>query len=57
MDKEFYNVRSAAALQRARALDPNPELEVMESWLEKSVLPSAANGRPLNAVEKNLLFR
>lgn len=56
-DKEFYNMRSAAALQRARALDPNPELEVMESWLEKSVLPSATTGRALNVVEKNLLFR
>lgn len=56
-DREFYNARSVASLNRARALDPDPELAEMERWLDSEVLPSARAGRTLNALEKNLLFR
>lgn len=56
-DKEYYNARSTAALQRARALDPAPELEAMDKWLETTVKPSAVAGRSLGFFEKNLMFR
>jgi glycosyltransferase involved in cell wall biosynthesis len=56
-DKEFYNQRSAAALERARALDPTPELEAFETWLDTKVIPSATQGREPSWIEKNLLFR
>lgn len=56
-DKEFYNQRSTAALERARALDPTPELEAFETWLDTKVIPSATQGREPWWIEKNLLFR
>lgn len=56
-DKEFYNARSVAALERARALDPNPELAAMETWLDKKVVPSMVAGREPTFYEKNMLFR
>jgi glycosyltransferase involved in cell wall biosynthesis len=56
-DTDFYNSRSKVAVERARALDPKPTLERIEAWLEDTVLPSAASGRSLTALEKNLLFR
>jgi glycosyltransferase involved in cell wall biosynthesis len=57
-DKEWYNARSSAAYERARALDPKPELEQMEEWIEKKVLPSSANSQNLIQPWENiLLFR
>lgn len=56
-DKEFYNQRSTSALERARALDPNPELEAFETWMDTKVIPSAVEGRDPSWFEKNLLFR
>lgn len=57
-DREFYNTRSRLSLERARALDPNPELADLENWLDSVVLPSAVqtNSQP-SSLEKNLLFR
>jgi glycosyltransferase involved in cell wall biosynthesis len=56
-DKEYYNQRSTAALERARALDPNPELDALEEWMDTKVIPSATQGRHPTYLEKNLLFR
>ena len=56
-DKEYYNQRSTAALERARALDPNPELTALEEWMDTRVIPSAVEGRSPTYLEKNLLFR
>jgi len=56
-DQGFYNERSAAALNRARALDPAPDLERFETWLETKVIPSKMKGRMPSTLEKNLLFR
>jgi glycosyltransferase involved in cell wall biosynthesis len=56
-NQEFYNKRSKKALERARALDPRPVLAQIEDWLENTVAPAQRPGRPLTAVEKNLLFR
>ncbi len=56
-DKEYYNQRSTAALERARALDPNPEYSALEEWLDTKVIPSAMKGRNPNWLEKNMLFR
>jgi glycosyltransferase involved in cell wall biosynthesis len=57
-DREFYNRRSAAALQRARALDPTEELNQLEQWIEKDVLRSAIHkDRTCNSWEKAMLFR
>ena len=57
-DREFYNMRSKKALERARALDPRPVCENIDEWLEKSVQPSRKiGGRHLTALEKNLIFR
>lgn len=56
-DKEYYNVRSAKSMERARALDPKPEIEALERWLNNEVLKSKVSGRPLTLTEKNLLFR
>jgi glycosyltransferase involved in cell wall biosynthesis len=57
-DKEFYNSQSRKSLERARALDPLPELERIEKWLETSVIPSkkSAYVEP-TWFEKNMLFR
>ena len=56
-DKEYYNQRSTAALERARALDPNPEYAALEEWLDTKVIPSFKKGRNPTWLEKNLLFR
>lgn len=57
-DKEWYNSRSAIAYERARALDPKPELEQMEEWLEKSVIPTTSERQQfLSSYENILLFR
>jgi glycosyltransferase involved in cell wall biosynthesis len=58
-DREFFNARSRLAVERARALDPDPGLYQMEKWLEKTVLPSKqiCNVRMPTTIEKNLLFR
>jgi len=55
-DKEFYNKRSAAALERARGLDPLPELDRCEDWLSKTVVPTKVSGRMPTWLEKNMLF-
>jgi glycosyltransferase involved in cell wall biosynthesis len=57
-DKEFYNAQSRKSLERARALDPLPELERIEKWLETAVIPSkkTAYVEP-SWFEKNMLFR
>ena len=57
MDRAFYESRSTASLERARALDPQPDLQRMEAWLEKEVVPSGkATGRSPTLAEKNMLF-
>ena len=56
-DRGFYNKRSVAALERARALDPRPDFLRMETWIETKVFPSATKGRMPTDLEKNLLFR
>jgi len=58
-DGEHYKKRSATALDRARALDPGPDLERLEEWLGSAVGPSAVPGlgwKP-TTFEKNMLFR
>jgi glycosyltransferase involved in cell wall biosynthesis len=55
-NQEFYNRRSAAALERARALDPLPDLDRCEVWLEKTVVPTKTIGRMPTWFEKNMLF-
>jgi glycosyltransferase involved in cell wall biosynthesis len=54
-DSGLYAERSAAALERARALDPVPQTDAMVRWLREDVAPSAVPGRPLTWMEKNLL--
>jgi len=56
-DRKYYNTRSKVALERSRALDPRPVAAQVEDWLESTVIPSKAPGRPLTGVEKILLFR
>jgi len=56
-DQGFYNERSTASLARARALDPGPDLERLEKWMDEKVIPSKTKGRMPNDLEKNLLFR
>jgi glycosyltransferase involved in cell wall biosynthesis len=56
-DRAFYDARSKLCLARAHALDPQPVCERIATWLETTVVPSRAAGRPLTALEKNLLFR
>jgi glycosyltransferase involved in cell wall biosynthesis len=56
-DVGFYNTRSTIALERARTLDPLPEIKGLEKWLETTVQPSAQPGRLPTTIEKNLLFR
>ena len=58
-DGEHYKKRSAMALDRARALDPGPDLERLEEWLVTTVGPSAIPGPGWNptSFEKNMLFR
>ena len=57
-DKEFYNQRSALALQRARALDPTEELNQLEHWIQNDVLKSAVHtNRDCSSWEQSMLFR
>jgi glycosyltransferase involved in cell wall biosynthesis len=57
-DREFYNSRARLALERARALDPNPGLADMEQWVEHTVYPSAVpSTQSIGLLEKNMLFR
>lgn len=56
-DTQWYTTRSALSFARARALDPYPELERLDAWLETEVLPSAGPTQPLGFWENNLLFR
>jgi glycosyltransferase involved in cell wall biosynthesis len=57
-DKEFYNQRSALALQRARALDPTEELNQLEQWIQHDVLKSAVHtDRDCSSWEQSMLFR
>lgn len=55
-DQEFYNRKSSAALERARALDPLPNLDKCEEWLQKTVVPTKTTGRLPSWFEKNMLF-
>ena len=54
-DREFYNSRSAAALLRARALDPLPELDDLDKWITSLAKPVST--LHLTIFEKNMLFR
>jgi glycosyltransferase involved in cell wall biosynthesis len=57
-DRKYYNHLSKLALERSRALDPRPVAKQVEAWLEGTVIPARrADGRPLTAAEKILLFR
>ena len=58
-DEEHYKKRSTAALERARSLDPAPDLERVESWLSGTVFESAKEQPPWEptAFEKNMLIR
>ena len=57
-NSEFYKSRSKLAFERARALDPRPVCNMIETWLETKVLSSGySTGRSLSVVEKNMLFR
>ena len=56
-DRKYFNTRTKLALERSRALDPNPVAAQIEDWLEHSVIPAKRAGYPLTAAEKNLLFR
>jgi glycosyltransferase involved in cell wall biosynthesis len=58
-DGEHYKKRSTAALERARALDPGPDLERVEAWLSGTVVQSGDLTRiwEPSAFEKNMLFR
>ena len=56
-DTEFYNRRSTAALERARALDPHPDLDQFERWLDEKVIPTKVAGRMPTWLEKNMVFR
>ena len=57
-DREFYNQRSAAALQRARALDPTDEMSRLEKWIETDVLKSAVHkDRTCTTWQQMMLFR
>lgn len=63
-DGEHYKKRSAVALDRARALDPGPDVERLEAWIEGTVAPSGlgqdkGQGRAWipTLFEKNMLFR
>lgn len=55
-DQEFYNRKSAEALERSRALDPLPDLDRCETWLAKTVAPTKTSGRMPTWFEKNILF-
>ena len=57
-DAEHYKKRSAVALERARALDPGPDIERLDAWLTDTVTPSASKtGWEPTRFEKNMLFR
>lgn len=57
-DEEHYKKRSTAALERARALDPGPDLERVEAWLAETVFRSGdARSWSPSAFEKNMLIR
>jgi glycosyltransferase involved in cell wall biosynthesis len=57
-DKQFYNARSTAAFERARALDPQHTLQEWEEWLSKEVVPSKQESNTsLSSLEYFLLFR
>ena len=57
-DREFYNQRSAAALQRARSLDPTEEMARLEEWIQKDVLKSAVHkDRVCTTWQQMMLFR
>lgn len=57
-DKEYYNSRSALSYERARALDPNPNLEGIEMWLNDTVLAGAPKQtQNISSLENLLLFR
>ena len=57
-DKEYYNWRSKEAYGRARALDPEPDLERMDKWMEKEVCTGIVpSGKELTMWQKFLLFR
>jgi glycosyltransferase involved in cell wall biosynthesis len=57
-DGEHYKKRSAVAFDRARALDPGPDLERLEVWIEGTVVPSAqSRAWTPTLFEKNMLFR
>jgi glycosyltransferase involved in cell wall biosynthesis len=57
-DREFYNQRSAVALQRARSLDPTEEMTRLEEWIQKDVLKSAVHkDRVYTSWQQMMLFR
>jgi glycosyltransferase involved in cell wall biosynthesis len=57
-DRKYFQTRAKLALERSRALDPRPVAAQIEDWLEHTVIPARQkDGRPLAALEKNLLFR
>ena len=57
-DGEHYKKMSTVALERARALDPVPDIERMEDWICGPVQESAFPvSRDPTFFEKNMLFR
>jgi len=57
-DSEYYKKMSTVALERARALDPVPDVERLEAWICGTVQDSAFPvGRDPTFFEKNMLFR
>jgi glycosyltransferase involved in cell wall biosynthesis len=57
-DREYYNWRSSVAHERARALDPEPDLERLDKWMEEEVCAGVSpSGKELTLWQKFLLFR
>jgi len=58
-DEEHYKKRSTVASERARSLDPGPDLDRVEAWLAGTVFQSGGNPAPWipTAFEKNMLIR
>lgn len=57
-DGEYYKKMSTGALERARALDPLPDVERLETWICGPVQESAFPvSRDPTFFEKNMLFR
>ena len=58
-DEEHYKKRSTVASERARSLDPGPDLDRVEAWLAGTVFQSGGNPAPWipSAFEKNMLIR